>query len=61
MKKNFFGGICKPGDLILAGTWEGVAFGMEAKPWVKPMDEIIVEVEGLGTLSNLSEKKYEKI
>ncbi|WP_026696103.1 fumarylacetoacetate hydrolase family protein [Peribacillus kribbensis] len=41
-----------PGDLILTGTPEGVALGMESKPWVKPGDEIVVEVENLGTLTN---------
>jgi 2-keto-4-pentenoate hydratase/2-oxohepta-3-ene-1,7-dioic acid hydratase in catechol pathway len=42
----------EPGDLILTGTPEGVALGMEEKPWVKPGDEIVVQVEGLGMLSN---------
>jgi 2-keto-4-pentenoate hydratase/2-oxohepta-3-ene-1,7-dioic acid hydratase in catechol pathway len=43
----------EPGDVILTGTPEGVAMGMETKPWVKPGDRIVVEVEGLGTLSNI--------
>ncbi|PLT33112.1 fumarylacetoacetate hydrolase family protein [Bacillus sp. V5-8f] len=52
----------EPGDLILTGTPEGVAMGMESKPWVKPGDEIVVEVEGLGTLSNrVGERKTSTI
>lgn len=43
----------EPGDVILTGTPEGVAMGMETKPWVKPGDRIVVEVEGLGILSNI--------
>jgi 2-keto-4-pentenoate hydratase/2-oxohepta-3-ene-1,7-dioic acid hydratase in catechol pathway len=42
----------EPGDIILTGTPEGVALGMESKPWVKPGDQIVVEIEGLGALSN---------
>jgi 2-keto-4-pentenoate hydratase/2-oxohepta-3-ene-1,7-dioic acid hydratase in catechol pathway len=42
----------KPGDLISTGTPEGVILGMEEKNWLKPGDEVCVEVEGLGRLTN---------
>jgi 2-keto-4-pentenoate hydratase/2-oxohepta-3-ene-1,7-dioic acid hydratase in catechol pathway len=39
------------GDLIITGTPEGVILGMpEPRPWLKPGDEVTVEVEGLGKL-----------
>ena len=41
-----------PGDVISTGTPEGVIMGMENKVWMKPGDEYIVEVEGLGNLVN---------
>lgn len=41
----------EPGDLIITGTPEGVILGMpEPRTWLKPGDEVIVEVEGLGRL-----------
>jgi 2-keto-4-pentenoate hydratase/2-oxohepta-3-ene-1,7-dioic acid hydratase in catechol pathway len=41
-----------PGDVISTGTPEGVIMGMDPKMWMKPGDEYIVEVEGLGKLVN---------
>lgn len=43
-----------PGDLILTGTPEGVILGrpMEDRVYLQPGDEITVEVEGLGALTN---------
>jgi 2-keto-4-pentenoate hydratase/2-oxohepta-3-ene-1,7-dioic acid hydratase in catechol pathway len=38
----------KPGDVISTGTPEGVVMGMTEKNWLKPGDEVVVEVEGLG-------------
>ena len=41
----------EPGDLIITGTPEGVILGMpEPKVWLKPGDEVTVEVQGLGKL-----------
>lgn len=40
------------GDIISTGTPEGVIMGMETKLWMRPGDEYIVEVEGLGRLAN---------
>ena len=40
------------GDVMATGTPEGVAFGMKDKQWLKPGDEVTVEVAGLGRLTN---------
>ena len=42
----------KPGDIILTGTPEGVILGMKDKVWMKAGDEVTVEVEKLGKLTN---------
>jgi len=42
----------KPGDVISTGTPEGVVLGMKEKNWLKPGDEVVVEVEGLGKCAN---------
>ncbi len=42
----------KPGDVISTGTPEGVVMGMAEKNWLKPGDEVVVEVEGLGKCKN---------
>jgi 2-keto-4-pentenoate hydratase/2-oxohepta-3-ene-1,7-dioic acid hydratase in catechol pathway len=42
----------QPGDLISTGTPQGVILGMKEKNWLKPGDEVVVEVEGLGKLFN---------
>jgi 2-keto-4-pentenoate hydratase/2-oxohepta-3-ene-1,7-dioic acid hydratase in catechol pathway len=42
----------KPGDVISTGTPEGVVLGMREKNWLKPGDEVIVEVDGLGKCMN---------
>ncbi len=41
-----------PGDIISTGTPEGVILGMDPRVWMQPGDEYVVEVEGLGKLSN---------
>ena len=43
----------EPGDLISTGTPEGVILGMKEKVWLKPGDEVSVEVEKLGRLTNM--------
>ncbi len=45
----------EPGDIISTGTPEGVVLGMRecaggARPWLKPGDEVVVEIDGLGRL-----------
>ncbi len=41
-----------PGDVIFTGTPEGVAAGRPDHPWLKPGDEVVVEVGPLGRLVN---------
>jgi 2-keto-4-pentenoate hydratase/2-oxohepta-3-ene-1,7-dioic acid hydratase in catechol pathway len=41
-----------PGDVIFTGTPEGVASGRPDHPWLKPGDEVVVEVGPLGRLVN---------
>lgn len=43
----------EPGDLISTGTPEGVVFGMTDKVWLRPGDEVIVEIDKLGRLTNV--------
>lgn len=44
----------EPGDIILTGTPEGVVFGypQEQKVYIQPGDEVTVEIEKLGSLTN---------
>ena len=42
----------EPGDVIATGTPEGVILGMAEKEWLKPGDEVVVEIAGLGRLTN---------
>ncbi|RXT02290.1 fumarylacetoacetate hydrolase family protein [Ammoniphilus sp. CFH 90114] len=44
----------QPGDVILTGTPEGVILGYEEseREWLKEGDEVSIEIEGLGRLTN---------
>jgi 2-keto-4-pentenoate hydratase/2-oxohepta-3-ene-1,7-dioic acid hydratase in catechol pathway len=42
----------KSGDVIVTGTPEGVLMGRKSPMWLKPGDEISVEIDGLGILTN---------
>jgi len=42
----------EPGDVIATGTPEGVAVGRPDRPWLRPGDEVVVEVGNLGRLTN---------
>ena len=42
----------EPGDVISTGTPEGVVLGMKEKIWLKPGDEVSIEITGLGRLTN---------
>ena len=42
----------EPGDIISTGTPAGVGLGRTPPRWLKPGDEMVVEVEGLGQLRN---------
>jgi 2-keto-4-pentenoate hydratase/2-oxohepta-3-ene-1,7-dioic acid hydratase in catechol pathway len=42
----------EPGDLIFTGTPAGVGMGRQPQVWLRPGDEVEVEIDGLGTLRN---------
>jgi 2,4-diketo-3-deoxy-L-fuconate hydrolase len=42
----------EPGDLIITGTPPGVGMARAPQLWMKPGDEVSIEIEGLGTLTN---------
>ncbi|TCP29647.1 2-keto-4-pentenoate hydratase/2-oxohepta-3-ene-1,7-dioic acid hydratase in catechol pathway [Scopulibacillus darangshiensis] len=46
--------VLSPGDVILSGTPEGVILGHpdEKQSWLKPGDEVYVEIDKLGVLKN---------
>lgn len=51
---EFLAGIMtlEPGDVVLTGTPSGVGFSHKPPRWLKPGDEVVVRVEGLGELRN---------
>jgi 2-keto-4-pentenoate hydratase/2-oxohepta-3-ene-1,7-dioic acid hydratase in catechol pathway len=40
------------GDIISTGTPQGVGLGREPKRWLKPNEEIVITVQGIGELRN---------
>jgi acylpyruvate hydrolase len=42
----------EPGDLIATGTPAGVGFARTPPVFLQPGDEVAVEIDGIGTLSN---------
>lgn len=42
----------EPGDIIATGTPQGVAWGMKQPRYLRPGDEVVVEVDGIGSLRN---------
>ncbi|HZT30058.1 MAG TPA: fumarylacetoacetate hydrolase family protein [Bryobacteraceae bacterium] len=42
----------EPGDIISTGTPPGVGFSYDPPRWLKPGDEVVVRVQGLGELRN---------
>ena len=42
----------EPGDVIATGTPEGVGFARTPPRWLRPGEEVVVRVEGLGDLRN---------
>jgi 2-keto-4-pentenoate hydratase/2-oxohepta-3-ene-1,7-dioic acid hydratase in catechol pathway len=42
----------EPGDLIITGTPAGVGAFRDPQIWLKPGDEITIEIEGLGSITN---------
>jgi 2-keto-4-pentenoate hydratase/2-oxohepta-3-ene-1,7-dioic acid hydratase in catechol pathway len=41
-----------PGTVILTGTPEGVGFAREDQIFLKDGDQIVIEIEGIGSLKN---------
>jgi 2-keto-4-pentenoate hydratase/2-oxohepta-3-ene-1,7-dioic acid hydratase in catechol pathway len=41
-----------PGDVVYTGTPPGVAFGMAEPAYLRPGDEMVVEIDGIGALRN---------
>lgn len=41
-----------PGTVILTGTPHGVGMAAQPPRWLKPGDEVSIEIEGIGTLTN---------
>lgn len=41
-----------PGDVLLTGTPSGVGVGRKPPEWLKPGDDVEVQIEGIGTLRN---------
>ena len=42
----------EPGDLILTGTPAGVGAFRDPKVWMQPGDEITIEIDGIGSITN---------
>ncbi|MBN1005996.1 fumarylacetoacetate hydrolase family protein [Amphritea sp. ZJ14W] len=42
----------KPGDVIATGTCSGVGVKMKPRGYMKPGDQVTIEIEGIGRLSN---------
>ena len=42
----------EPGDIIITGTPPGVGMARDPQLWMKPGDDVSIEIEGLGTLTN---------
>lgn len=42
----------EPGDIISTGTPPGVGLGRTPKRWIQPGEEMVIEIEKLGTLRN---------
>jgi 2-keto-4-pentenoate hydratase/2-oxohepta-3-ene-1,7-dioic acid hydratase in catechol pathway len=42
----------EPGDVVATGTPSGVGFSRKPPRWLRPGDEVVVRVEGLGELRN---------
>jgi 2-keto-4-pentenoate hydratase/2-oxohepta-3-ene-1,7-dioic acid hydratase in catechol pathway len=42
----------EPGDIISTGTPQGVGLGRTPQRWLKPGEDIVIEIERIGTLRN---------
>jgi 2-keto-4-pentenoate hydratase/2-oxohepta-3-ene-1,7-dioic acid hydratase in catechol pathway len=42
----------EPGDIISTGTPHGVGMGRTPQRWLKPNEEVVIEISSIGTLRN---------
>lgn len=42
----------EPGDIISTGTPPGVGLGRTPQRWLKPAEDMVIDIEGIGTLRN---------
>ena len=51
---EFLSSVCtlEPGDIISTGTPAGVGFARRPQRWLRPGDEVVVRIEGVGELRN---------
>ena len=42
----------EPGDVVLTGTPSGVGFSYRPPRWLKPGEEVVIKVSGIGELRN---------
>lgn len=51
---EYISSVCtlQPGDIVSTGTPSGVGFSHKPPRWLRPGDEVAVEVQGLGVLRN---------
>ncbi len=41
-----------PGDIISTGTPAGVGMGRTPQRWLRPGDDVVIEISGIGSLRN---------
>jgi 2-keto-4-pentenoate hydratase/2-oxohepta-3-ene-1,7-dioic acid hydratase in catechol pathway len=51
---SYISGVCtlEPGDIVSTGTPAGVGLGFKPPRWLKPSEECVITVEGIGELRN---------
>ncbi|MGH9647824.1 MAG: fumarylacetoacetate hydrolase family protein [Bryobacteraceae bacterium] len=42
----------EPGDVFITGTPAGVGFGRKPPRWLKPGEEVVIRISGIGELRN---------
>ena len=42
----------EPGDILLTGTPSGVGMGRNPQRWLKPGEEMVIQIEHIGELRN---------
>jgi 2-keto-4-pentenoate hydratase/2-oxohepta-3-ene-1,7-dioic acid hydratase in catechol pathway len=44
--------VLRPGDVIASGTPDGVGFARNPPVWLRPGDEVVISIAGIGELTN---------